>query len=165
MPVVIREMNWRSDREAVLSFQQEVYETNFPGFRISGAFLRDYEQQLRQALRTASERLLVLDHDGEVAGFLWLALLATAVDPCVGYIKNVYVAPQLRGQGYGRRLLEVADEWFRANGCRRGTLDASVCNERAVEIYENAGYRPVRYRMEKIYPDYLDEDHVTGEMR
>ncbi len=149
MEPYLREFRWRTDHEAVLSFQKEVYETNFPGFRMSPVFLRDYEQQLRQALRHPSEKLYVLEDEQGVCGFLWLALITTMVEPLVGYIKNIYVAPRRRGQGYAKMMLEEAERWFRARGCDKAALDASVCNARAVEIYLQAGYHIARYRMEK----------------
>lgn len=149
MEPYLREFRWRTDYETVLSFQKEVYETNFPGFRMSSVFLRDYEQQLRQALRHPSEKLYVLEDDQGVCGFLWLALITTMVEPLVGYIKNIYVAPRRRRQGYAQMMLEEAERWFRAHGCEKAALDASVCNPRAVEIYLHAGYHIARLRMEK----------------
>ena len=150
MPPRIREFRWPADRDAVLHFQYEVYETNFPGFVVTERFLRDYAAQLRAAARSPYEKMYVLEDDaGRVCGFLWIEVRATMVDPIVGYIKNVYVAPELRGQGYGKMLLEVAERWFRSQGCRKATLDVSVCNERAVRLYESMGYCPARYRMEK----------------
>jgi len=145
----LRELRWRTDRAAVLSFQAEIYESNFPGFSISHVFLRDYEQQLRKALRHPGEHLMVLEDPEGVCGFLWVALITTMVEPFVGYIKNIYVAPRLRGKGYGRLLLAAADEWFRNHGCQKATLDASACNPRVLEVYRAAGYLPARYRMEK----------------
>jgi len=145
----LREFRWRTDRDPVLGFQAEIYETNFPGFQINPAFLRDYEQQIRQALRHPSEHLLVLEDGEGVCGFLWVALINTMVEPFVGYIKNIYTAPRVRGRGYGRMLLAAADDWFRSRGCTKASLDASVCNGRAVTIYEAAGYSAVRVRMEK----------------
>jgi ribosomal protein S18 acetylase RimI-like enzyme len=145
----LREFRWRTDRDAVLGFQAEIYEMNFPGFRIHAAFLRDYEQQLRQSLRHPSEHLMVLEDGEGLCGFLWVALINTMVEPFVGYIKNIYVAPRLRARGYGRMLLSAADQWFRSRGCTKASLDASACNGRAVAVYEAAGYAAVRVRMEK----------------
>ncbi len=73
LPPQIRAMNWRTDRAAVLAFQKEVYETNFPGFRMTVSFLRDYEAQLRQALRSQMERILVLEDEEGVCGLIWLS--------------------------------------------------------------------------------------------
>lgn len=147
-----RKFDWREDRDAVLSFQYEIYETNFEGCSVDDGFLYDYSLALRQAARNPTENLLVLEQAGEVVGFLWLSLMSTLVDECVGYIKNIYVVPELRGLGCGRYLLQLADNWFQSNGASKATLDATACNERAVGLYSNCGYDIVRYRMEKRYP-------------
>lgn len=151
MSARLRPLNWRTDRVAVMSFQKEIYETNFPGFQITPTFLRDYEYQLKQATRSPAERMLVLEDDEGICGFIWMALVTTMVDPLVGYIKNIYVAPRLRNQGWGQQLLAAADEWFQGHGCPRAALDASVCNQHAVRTYLKWGYEPARYRMEKLY--------------
>lgn len=150
-PVRVRKFDWRRDREAVLGFQYEIYETNFAGCVVDDGFLYDYSIALRDAARNPSENLLVLEQAGKVVGFLWLSLMATLVDDCVGYIKNIYVAPELRGLGCGRYLLEVADDWFMSSGASKATLDATADNERAVGLYMRFGYETVRYRMEKHY--------------
>ena len=159
MPPELREFRWRTDRDPVLEFQTEIYETNFPGFRMHEAFIRDYEAQMRKAWRHPGEYMVVLEDEEGVCGFMWLALISTMVDAFVGYIKNIYVAPRLRGQGHGRMLLAEADRWFRGHGCRKAALDASVCNPQAVAAYQRAGYVPTRYRMEK---DLTEEELGSG---
>ena len=149
MPPIVRLFNWRRDRQAVLQFQYETYERNFPGFRVDGAFLRDYERQLREAARHPAERLWVLEDDGQVCGFVWAALIATMLEPCVGYIKSVYVAPNWRGRGCGEQLIATAEQWFADEGIPKATLDASVGNQAALGLYERLGYRVTRLRMEK----------------
>lgn len=147
----VRELRWPADREAVLSFQYEVYEHNFPGFRVTQSFLQEYAQQIRQAARSPYERLYVLEDEGRVVGFIWIEVRGTMIDPVIGYIKNVYVAPELRGQGQAQLLLSAADDWFRSQGCSKASLDVSVCNEAAIRCYQRAGYETARYRMEKRY--------------
>jgi len=150
---MIREFNWRQDRRAVLSFQREVYERNFPGFTVDKAFLRDYASQLRRAISSWSEQMWVLEADGELCGFVWVALISTLIDPCVGYIKNVYVVPHLRGQGWGKALLSTAEQWSADQGAAKVVLDASACNQEAVGLYSAQGYEIVRHRMEKGLED------------
>lgn len=150
----VRDFDWRRDRQTVLGFQYETYEGNFPGFRVTDEFLDDFSDQLRRAVRNRWERPLVLvDQTERVWGFIWLAMMSTMVDDWVGYIKNVHIAPGLRGKGYARVLLDEADRWFRANNAAKSTLDASLCNPHAVAVYEAAGYRIARVRMEKRYSD------------
>ena len=145
----IKPFNWRDHGPRVLQFQYEVYERNFPGFRVTQAFLSDYERQLRQALRNPFEGLWVLQEEGEIVGFIWGAIMTTLVDERLGYIKNLYVAPSGRGHGYGARLLEVAEDWMRSLGCPRAALDVTADNETAVALYRRSGYAVRRHRMEK----------------
>lgn len=149
--VELRKLNWRRDQAAVLGFQYEIYETNFPGCTVDDAFIGDYSLSLRDALRNPNDNLLVLEKDGQVVGFVWMSLVSTLLDTCVGYIKNLYVTGELRGRGYGRMMLEAADEWFQIHGATKATLDASVGNEQAVGLYERVGYQATRFRMEKPY--------------
>jgi len=146
---VVRHMDWRRDAEAVTGFQVEIYERNFPGFRVTPFFLHAYRRDMKRALRSPDEALYVVEDEGQAAGFLWIAVIATMVDARVGYVKNLYVAPHLRGQGWAQRLLAVADQWFRGQGVARAELDASVCNPRAVATYEEWGYQATRLRMSK----------------
>ena len=145
----IRQFDLRRDLQAVLQFQHEIYERNFPGFEVNQKFLNDFARQLRAADRSPAERLWVLEIANQIRGFVWGALITSMIDEFVGYIKSVYVAPELRGQGYGHRLLETAEEWFRAEGAPKAALDASVCNQQALSFYTKAGYCTERLRMEK----------------
>jgi len=147
--VHIRQFDLRRDLQAVLQFQHEIYERNFPGFEVNQKFLNDFARQLRAADRSPAERLWVLEIADQVCGFVWGALITSMVDEFVGYIKNVYVTPEMRGQGHGHRLLGTAEEWFRAEGAPKAALDASVCNQQALSLYTKAGYHSERLRMEK----------------
>jgi len=147
--VRIRRFNLRRDLQTVLQFQYETYERNFPGFEVDQKFLDDFTRQLRSAAHSPAEQLWILEEDGQVRGFAWGALITSMVDEFVGYIKNVYVSPQARGQGYARRLLERVEDWFRTEGAPKAALDASTCNHQALTLYSNAGYVTRRLRMEK----------------
>ena len=146
---LIRDLRWETDAEAVMSFQTETYEVNFPGFQATPAFLRDYEESLREGHRSRRERMFVAELEGRIVGFLWLAITPTMTDPRGGHIKNIHVVPELRRQGLATRLMEKADQWFERMGAKTAQLSASVCNEAATALYEKMGYRPVRVRMEK----------------
>ncbi len=153
----VRRFDLRRDLDAVIDFQYEVYETNFPGFRVDQSFRDDYTRDIRRAARDATEMMLVLEQDGNVCGFIWGALMATLVDARVGYIKNVYVAPHLRGSGEAKRLMEMMENWLWDQGVDKIMLDASMVNERAVAFYEKFGYDIERVRMVKR-PEGADMD-------
>lgn len=145
----LRAFNPRRDLAQVLDFQVEVYEVNFPGFRVDEFFREDYAREIRRAARDPNEMLLVLEQDGRLCGFIWAAVISTMVDPRVGYIKNVYVAPHLRGRGQAQRLMTAAEEWLTAQGVDKIMLDASLGNQRAIAFYQKLSYVTERVRMVK----------------
>ena len=92
--------------------------------------------------------------DGVVAGFLEVDLRSHA-DGCnpsrpVGYIEGWYVAENHRHKGIGTRLLAVAEDWARSQGCVEVASDTWIDNEVSQRVHEALGYevvdRCVHYR-------------------
>lgn len=87
---------------------------------------------------------LLLSSDGAAAGLLELSL-RNIVDGCVGgpvgYIEGIYLRPEFREQGWGRRLMEFAEQWCRNQGCRHLAMDAEVENHQAQQFYLHAGFQ------------------------
>jgi ribosomal protein S18 acetylase RimI-like enzyme len=65
----------------------------------------------------------------------------TAVHPTEGEMFLLFVHPDHAGRGVGRALLEAAHEVLRSAGCREAFLYTHEQNERAIAVYEAAGYR------------------------
>ena len=61
----------------------------------------------------------------------------------VAEIKRMYVAPALRRQGLGRRLLEALEEKARELGYARIRLDTGARQPHARAMYERAGYHAI----------------------
>jgi GNAT superfamily N-acetyltransferase len=68
------------------------------------------------------------------------------IDDGVCEIKRMYVAPEARGQGLARRLLDALEEQARALGYTAARLDTGDRQPTAKRLYESAGYREI--------PDY-----------
>ena len=63
--------------------------------------------------------------------------------PATGEIKRLYVRPEHRGHGYGRRLLTALEDHARAVGATVVLLETGVRNEAAIALFGAAGYIPV----------------------
>ncbi len=66
---------------------------------------------------------------GGLLGFVWGGVL---------YVRILWVAQALRGRGYGRRLLEAAEQRAVERGCRHVFLD--TFSFQAPGFYEKQGY-------------------------
>ena len=80
---------------------------------------------------------------GLLGGFLEASIRPWAegcTTPNVGYVEGWYVDPDLRGQGWGRRLVEAAEAWARCRGCREMGSDAYLGNEESRAAHTALGY-------------------------
>jgi ribosomal protein S18 acetylase RimI-like enzyme len=78
--------------------------------------------------------LVATDSGGRVLGYV-------AVHPQDGELFLLFVDPAYGGRGVGRKLLAAAHEALSAAGCERAFLYTEERNERALALYEHAGYR------------------------
>ena len=98
--------------------------------------------------------LFILEYDREKAGFLWLNTRYDEwKDDFYIYLHFVFVAPQFRGMGFGKLLMEKADEYTRQKGIRRLYLGTHGMNTKAHQLYKNAGYALVWVNYEKRLPE------------
>jgi ribosomal protein S18 acetylase RimI-like enzyme len=81
-----------------------------------------------------NELLVAVNDSQQVVGF-------TAVHPAEGEMYLLFVHPEYAGRGVGRALLAAAHEALRVGGCREVFLYTHEQNERAIRVYEAAGYR------------------------
>jgi ribosomal protein S18 acetylase RimI-like enzyme len=64
-------------------------------------------------------------------------------EPAAGEIKRMWIAPQARGLGAGRKLLEALERRARELGMRRVCLDTNASLREALRLYRSAGYREI----------------------
>jgi len=96
--------------------------------------------------RSDAEVFVAEREDGSIAGFVEVGARPYA-DGCdtspVGYIEAWYVDPDVRRSGYGRALLEAAEDWARTRGYREMASDAQLNNEISHAAHHRAGYAEV----------------------
>jgi GNAT superfamily N-acetyltransferase len=61
-------------------------------------------------------------------------------EPGIAEIKRMYVAPEARGRGFGRRVLDELEAVARQLGVRRLVLETGPRQPEALALYRNAGY-------------------------
>jgi len=79
--------------------------------------------------------------EAEPLGFVQLYPSFSSVAACrIWVLNDLFVAPDARGSGVGRALMEAAREHAIRTGAKRLTLETTTENRRAWTLYENLGY-------------------------
>lgn len=88
----------------------------------------------------APEGIFVLEDDGEIAG-----LITTRMDrdAGIGFIPNLALAPEYRGQGWGRKLIEYALQQFREAGLTHARIETLTQNDIGCHLYTSIGFEEV----------------------
>lgn len=106
---------------------------------------------LEQGLFSDLDYFLIVELEGRVAGYLNFRILAGE-----GEIERVAVHPQMRGRGFGRKLMEAMAEFSALKGVTDMTLDVRAGNKRAINLYESCGF--VKEAVRKDYYRQPTED-------
>jgi GNAT superfamily N-acetyltransferase len=101
-----------------------------------------FEEQWREracswAREGVSRTLLAFEGDsccGIVAGFVHREIAGRV---CV---VSMWVAPEVRRRGLGRRLIGEIEQWARQVGAREIMLDVNETNHAAIELYRRCGF-------------------------
>jgi DNA-binding MarR family transcriptional regulator/GNAT superfamily N-acetyltransferase len=133
-----------------------------------------YYAELDSRFETGFDRELSLtlgrDDLTEPAGLLAVAYLRNEPIACgalkfrdggVADVKRMWVAPQARGLGIGRRLLEELESRARGRGCSLLRLDTNRHLEVAISLYRTSGFREVAAFNKEPYAQYWFEKRLS----
>jgi GNAT superfamily N-acetyltransferase len=85
----------------------------------------------------------------EPVGHVWIALQGPGAAAESAWVYDVEVVSGLRGQGYGRAIMEQAEQEARARGCARIGLNVFGFNAPAIGLYRSLGYQVTAMQMTK----------------
>jgi len=81
----------------------------------------------------------------------------------VAEVKRMWVAPNVRGLGLGRRILTELEDRARARGAWLIRLDTNASLREAIAMYRGCGYREVAAFNDERYADHWFEKSLTAD--
>ncbi|MFE7318718.1 MULTISPECIES: GNAT family N-acetyltransferase [unclassified Streptomyces] len=136
---------WRA--AAVAEHIRQETAQGMPRARAEETSPAEHDALLPDGAATPGHVLRVLAHEGADVGTLWLSLRHPGQPG--GYVMDVRVAPERRGEGHGRSLMLVAERETLAAGRSSLALNVYPDNAPALGLYRALGYRTAAYRMWK----------------
>jgi ribosomal-protein-alanine N-acetyltransferase len=99
---------------------------------------------------------LVLEHAGRVAGYAIMSIAAGEA-----HLLNLALAEDARGQGFGRLLLDQLVEQAVRAGADSMYLEVRPSNDRALRLYQRAGFEAIGRRRGYYRARYGSEDAIV----
>lgn len=115
-----------------------------------------YVDQALQDVRTMNGVCFVAEIDNVVVGFVQGVIVPPSKDvmhdlghlpSSDGWIGLLYVDPQYRGRGLGRKLIDTIKQHFVQKGCTKMRLKVLPENTKTIEIYRRYGFLPTDVEM------------------
>ena len=135
--------------EKLWEYDQDHQRINFP--KDSPNYERFKEGILKEYNKEPQGFFFVYEDD-KIIGYL---RLITRFNPYrqqkYGDVRFIHLDSLNRGKGYGTKLLEFADEYFKKNGCEYAFTGISAFNESSNVLFKKLGYQTTRIIMEKDY--------------
>ena len=107
---------------------------------------RQFAKELPDGLATDGQELFTAEAAGAEVGILWLSLRSRGAEPH-GFILDIAVDAAHRRRGYGRAIMQAAEQETRRLGAASLGLHVFGSNAAAVALYERLGYR----RLEELF--------------
>jgi mycothiol synthase len=118
----------------------ELNNRTFAGHPENGAWtLDDLHARMAQPWFDA-EDLLIVESDGLMAGFCWLKVEERTGEGRVGEIYIIGTAPEARGHGHGRFLLDASLARLTQREAAVAAIYVDESNAPAVALYESSGF-------------------------
>jgi aminoglycoside 6'-N-acetyltransferase I len=101
-------------------------------------------ERFMKMIHSSGSGVYLLREDEEYIGFISLSIRTDYVEGMihspVGYIEGVYIKPGHRGKGYGKALVQCAEDWTLEKGCRQLGSDTEAFNAGSIEFHRQLGF-------------------------
>ena len=108
--------------------------------------LRDIDRYFSKDETDIVEVFVLARTTGKLGGFIELNVRNYAEgsqSAKVPYIEGWYIDDDIRGNGYGKRLIETAEAWTLENGFEELASDAEIENANSIAAHKALGFREV----------------------
>lgn len=164
--------DWRAYRELRLRALRESQDAFASTYEYESAREEgEWEVRVSAMASSSSAQAFFASQHNEVCGLVWCKSSGIEVD--VVELFQMWVAPDVRGFGVGRALLERAVTWAIGQGAQRVRLGVTLADSSAMRLYKASGFHPVgipeplregsalmSQSMELILGTYRDRGHV-----
>ena len=135
--------------ELLWKYDQDHQKINFPKDKPN---YEKFKESINKEYNEEPQGFFFVYENDKIIGYL---KLITRFNPYrqqkYGDVRFIHLDNLNRGKGYGTKLLEFADEYFKKNGCKYAFSGVSAFNEPSNILFRKLGYQTTRIILEKNY--------------
>lgn len=109
-------------------------------------------RSFRHLITRGHARTLLARREGQLLGYV---IVLFSRGTTMARVYSIAVAPEARGKGMGRQLMEAAEAAAKANACSEIRLEVRQDNDAAIRLYRLLGYKPFGL-LSNYYEDHQD---------
>lgn len=141
--MIIRDI--RADEKELLFEMAEDFYSPSTGACLHGMSREHMENTFALCMtKNPYARMLMAEEEGSVIGFCLLSFTwSNEVGGMVILVEELYFREEVRGKGYGKKVLTWLEEEY--SDARRFRLEVTRHNKAAISLYEKMGYEELDY--------------------
>ena len=101
-------------------------------------------RMLKDMTRSENYRILMATDGSGSIGFSVISIRTDYVEGAdrspTGYLEAIYVEPEYRKEGIGKKLVELGEQWCKENGCSQIGSDTWISHEKARAFHRKLGF-------------------------
>jgi ribosomal protein S18 acetylase RimI-like enzyme len=139
----------KNDISAIQKFARSLNQTREKQFSASN---KPFHKRKKSAsLPTLKDVLLVAESEGNIVGYIWGSIHERKNHALskLGYIDELYVDNNSRGQNVGQSLMKAIIKVFKQKGCNHVTTLTDTENKKAQDFYKSCGMKEVTVELWK----------------
>jgi ribosomal protein S18 acetylase RimI-like enzyme len=138
----------------IFSPTDEMHRENHPEIFRQSHYPEQTKEYYRNSIISPYSTIIVAEADEVIIGAAVCSLETAAEIPILvprkfACIENITVVEKYQKQGFGKYLIESAQQWATAKGAARIELTVWEFNQGAASFYHNLGFRTLHRRMVK----------------
>jgi GNAT superfamily N-acetyltransferase len=152
--VDFRTIDVKKDRDTIVEFRKDSYLISFGSLERFGDENKYVERIAERAVKFP-EGIVLIEENNNPIGQMELQIVSYE-GTNIGYVNLYYLISEYRGKGYGKKLMDYSERFFRKHGMNEYHLRVSPNNHRAITFYVKSG-------MEKLQEE--KDTHIVWRMR
>ncbi|WP_321384764.1 GNAT family N-acetyltransferase [uncultured Enterococcus sp.] len=151
----IRRYQAGTDYEAVLSLSERLADFKLPKRTSKETLGKQQKNWLAEDLKQQAENgnshwWVLADENEAIGGFLEITVETDwLTDEKQAYLSRICLGKESEGLGYGKKLMDYAEEWARKQGYSGISLMVIATNQHAVSFYQRLGYEVETMKLRK----------------